>query len=190
MSTLCINIPNHFLNDYLPVKNGKQLSFKLWMLTLKPVSVREFGEPYLKQLSSAEYEFCGKVLAEMSINDVLVLIVDCGNVQFYVENGPSTDSHRTGSYLNKFVRGQGTLTVGEYPYNMGVADTQATISKITRVTIPQSYIDGLKGRANSIPMYLPPTEYSESDMRQFDELTRSDEHAGYLFFLLEADISA
>jgi hypothetical protein len=181
-----VHLAGYSVNDHLPVKTGKVVYVKLWMITEGRLQVREIGDSYLTNTSSAEYEFGGKVISEMNINDTLVLVVDVGQIQFYIESERSSGIAFNNGYFGKFVKGKGRLSLGEYPYNMGVEEVKATPQQIIKVNIPQSKMLHNNGTI-SIPMYLSPDEYTEADTQPIDEITDGNEHEA--FYLIQYQLA-
>jgi hypothetical protein len=180
MSSIWVHLASHSVSDHLPIKNGKAGYAKFWMISGERLQVRELGERYLTNTSSAEYEFGGKVISEMTINGTLVLVVDAGTMQFYVEQWRASESVINNGYFGKFVKGKGRLTMGEYPYNMGVEEVKVTPLQIIKVIIPQNKILH-NDNATSVPMYLSPDEYTDADTQIMEEITAgSEDEAFYL----------
>lgn len=186
MATIWAHLAGHRVTDHLPVKIGKATHIKFWMITGTRLQTREIGDNYLTNISSAEYEFSGKVISEMTINSILVLVIDTGHMQFYVENGYASESMVNNGFFNKFVKGKGRLTFGEYPYNMGVEEVKATPQQIVKVNIPQNTI--LRNdHGMSVPMYLSPSEYTEADTQLTDEITGGN--ADEAFYLIQYQLA-
>jgi len=180
MSTIWAHLPGYSVNDHLPVKIGKAVNLKFWMVVGVRLQVREMGDSYLTNTAFAEYEFGGKVISEMNINDTLILVVDTGQIQFYIESERSSGLAFNNGYFGKFVRAKGRLALGEYPYNMGVEEVRTTPQQIIKVTVPQSHILHANGTI-SVPVYLSPNEYAEADTLLIDEIVDgSDNEAFYL----------
>jgi hypothetical protein len=186
MSSIWVHLAGYSVNDHLPVKNGKAGYKKFWMITEGRLQVRETGENYLTNTTSAEYEFGGKVISEMNINDTLILVVDAGQIQFYIESERSSGIAFNNGYFGKFVKGKGRLSLGEYPYNMGVEEVKATPQQIIKVNIPQGKMLHNNGTV-SIPMYLSPDEYNEADAQPIDEITDGNEQEA--FYLIQYQLN-
>ncbi|OKS88361.1 hypothetical protein [Mucilaginibacter polytrichastri] len=178
MSTIWAHLPGYSVNDHLPVKVGKAVNVKFWMVVAARLQVREMGDSYLTNSTFAEYEFGGKVISEMTINGMLVLVIDTGAFQFYIENGRASEGVLNNGYFGKFVRGKGRLALGEYPYSMGVEEVKATPQQIIKVTVPQSHILNDNGTI-SVPLYLLPDEYTEADTLFVDEITDSSNNEAF-----------
>ncbi|WCT11732.1 hypothetical protein [Mucilaginibacter jinjuensis] len=179
MATIWAHLAGYSVNEHLPVKNGKAKYVKFWMIAEGRLQVREIGDSYLTNIVSAEYEFGGKVISEMTINGTLVLVVDAREMQFYIENGRASEGVINNGYFGKFVKGKGRLTLGEYPYNMGVEEVKVIPQQIVKVTIPQNKILHNEN-TTSIPMYLSPDEYTEADTQVINEITDDGDEAFYL----------
>lgn len=186
MSTIWAHLAGYSVSDHLPVKSGKAGYVKFWMMAEGRLQVRELGDNFLTNTSSAEYEFGGKVISEMNINDTLILVVDAGQIQFYIESERSSGLAFNNGYFGKFVKGKGRLTLGEYPYNMGVEEVKVVSQQIIKVTVPQSKMLHDNGSI-SVPMYLSPDEYTEADTQAIDEITNGNEHEA--FYLVQYQLA-
>jgi hypothetical protein len=182
MATIWAHLAGYSVSDHLPVKNGKVGYVKFWMIAGGRLQVRELGDSFLTNISSAEYEFGGKVISEMTINGTLVLVVDAGSMQFYIESGRASEGVINNGYFGKFVKGKGRLTLGEYPYNMGVEEVKVTPQQIIKVFIPQNKILH-NDNATSVPMYLSPDEYTDADIEIKEEITAGGEDEA--FYLIQ-----
>ena len=186
MSIIWAHLPGYSVNDHLPVKIGKAVNVKFWMIVGVRLQVRETGDSYLTNTSFAEYEFGGQVISEMNINDTLILVVDTGEIQFYIESERSSGLAFNNGYFGKFVRAKGRLAFGEYPYNMGVEEVKANPQHIIKVTIPQEHILHNNGTI-SVPVYLSPNEYTEADTQSIDEITAGSDHEA--FYLVQYQLA-
>ncbi|NCD68237.1 hypothetical protein [Mucilaginibacter agri] len=186
MPTIWVHLTGYNVTEYLPVKTGKYDYQKFWMQTEGRVSVREGGENYLNQIAGAEYEFSGKVVAEMAINETVILVIDVDGFQFYISNGRASDSHQTINNFGKMVKGKGRLSLGVYPYEMGVQDFDAQVKQIVKVTVPEKLI--IKdGDVTNVPLYLSPDQYTETDTQLVNEIT--DGNQDEVFYLVQYEIS-
>ncbi len=186
MSIIWAHLPGYSVNDYLPVKIGKAINVKFWMQTEGRLQVRETGDNYLTSTSSHDFDFGGTVISEMAINDTLILVVDTGKMQFYIESERTSGVAFNNGYFGKFVRAKGRLSFGEYPFNMGVEEVEIIPQQIIKVTIPKSKIIDYNG-ALAIPGYLSPDEYTEADTQSVEEI--SDDSNTEAFYLIQYQLA-
>lgn len=188
MIKICATFEEWYLGDgtYPPLTVGQKvnLSFYVNPTELKSTNRTDFE---FHQNQYSDYRYCGRVIRTYkSEENSDINLIDCGQFRFYIEGNPKIQKLKEG----QFIEGQGTLLLDYYMWVENLADYKDApnifynfqVDRIIKVKIPEKFISR-NGNSMSYPSSLQPTDYSNNDIFEINDMRDDDGHTS--FYLLD-----
>lgn len=190
MTDLCVTFEEWYLGDgtYPPLHRGEKVNLSFYIPT-NDYRVAETQESYFTQVKDSVYSFGGQVIRNYKESDGQLIIVDTGTLKFYME----IPGNKLSLTVRQFICGTGPLLIDYYAWVENLRNYENppdlfynfTVDNIRKVQIPEKFIHR-HDKSVAHPSSLNPTDYSENDVIEIEDMRTDDGSTSFYLLSLKA----